>query len=100
MNQVIKTMTIKLEETDSTGSFYIGTYDNKQAEISWKKHDGYIAVDETRVDDLLKGLGIGLKLFDVLIEHAREHSLKIKAECPFVVKMFERYPENQDLLVK
>ena len=100
LNQVIKTMDIKLEETGTTGSFYIGTYDNKVAEINWKKHDGYIEVDETLVDESLKGQGYGFKLFDVLIDHAREHSLKIKPVCSFVVKMFERHPEHQDLLVK
>ncbi len=100
MNQVIKTMDYKLDETGTTGSFYIGTYDNKVAEISWKKHDGYIEVDETRVDESLKGHGIGIKLFDLVVDHARTNSLKVKPVCTFAVKMFERYPEHQDLLVK
>ena len=100
LNQQISIMDMKLEETGTTGSFYIGTFDKKVAEISWKKHDGYIEVDETRVDETLKGQGFGFKLFDVLIDHAREHSLKIKPVCSFVVKMFERHPEHQDLLVK
>lgn len=92
-------MTIKLEETDTHGSFYIGPYENKVAEINWKKHDGFIEVDETRVDEALKGQGIGIKLFNRVIEHAREHSVKIKPVCSFVVKMFERHPELQDLLM-
>lgn len=93
-------MEIKLEETDTTGSFYLGTLDNKVAEINWKKHDGYIEADETRVDDSLKGQGVAVKLYNRLIDHAREHSLKIKPVCSFVVKMFERYPEHRDLLVE
>ena len=93
-------MDIKLEETGTTGTFYIGQYDNKIAEINWKKHDGFIAVDETRVDESLKGQGYGIKLFDKVVEYAREHSLKIKPVCSFVVKMFERHPEHQDLVVE
>ncbi len=92
-------MDIKLEDTAISGSFYIGTYDNKVAEINWKKYEGYIAVDNTRVDDSLKGHGYGLKLFNKVVEYVREHSLKIKPVCPFVVKMFERYPEHQDLVM-
>ena len=93
-------MDMIMEETGTTGSLYMGEYDNKVAEINWKKHDGYIEVDETRVDESLKGQGVGIKLFDLVIEHARKHSLKIKPECSFVVKMFERHPEHRDLLVK
>ena len=93
-------MDIKMEETLNRGSFYIGKYDNKVAEINWGKHDGYIEVDETRVDESLKGQGIGIKLFKLVIEHARKHSLKIKPVCSFVVKMFERHPEHRDLLVE
>jgi predicted GNAT family acetyltransferase len=93
-------MDIKLEETDTGGSFYIGKYDNKVAEINWKTYDGYIAVYETRVDDSLKGQGYGKKLFDKVVEYAREHSLKVKPICSFVVKMFERHPELQDLVVE
>lgn len=93
-------MDIKLEDTGTRGSFYIGNYDNKVAEINWKKYDGFIAVVETRVDDSLKGQGIGKKLFEKVVEYALEHSLKIKPVCSFVVKMFERHPEHQHLLAE
>lgn len=93
-------MNLKLEETDTTGSFYSGEYDNKVAEINWKKHDGYIEVDETRVDETLKGHGYGMKLLNMVIEHARKNSLKIKPVCPYVVKMFDRHPEFHDVLME
>ncbi|MDY0103481.1 MAG: GNAT family N-acetyltransferase [Lentimicrobium sp.] len=93
-------MDIKLEETGKSGSFYIGKYENKAAEINWKTHDGYIEVYETRVNDSLKGHGYGIKLFNRVVEYAQEHSLKIKPVCSFVAKMFERHPELQDLKVE
>lgn len=93
-------MNIKLKEAEKSGSLYIGKYKNKVAEINWKKHDDYIVVDETRVDESLKGQGYGIKLFEEVVEYARKHSLKIKPVCPFVAKMFERHPRHQDLVVK
>jgi predicted GNAT family acetyltransferase len=33
-----------------------------------------------------------------MIEHARTHGLKVRPTCSYVIKMFERFPEDRDLL--
>ncbi|MDY0027187.1 MAG: GNAT family N-acetyltransferase [Lentimicrobium sp.] len=93
-------MDIKLDESAGRGSLYIGKIDNKVGELQWKIHDDYIEADSTEIDESLKGQGYGQKLFEELVRHARERKLKIKPVCPFVVKMFERHPEDHDVLYK
>lgn len=93
-------MVIKLDEKPGEGSLYMGKYDNKVAELHWKIHNDFIEADSTDVDESLKGQGIGKRLFEEMIKHARERKLKIKPVCPFVVKMFERHPEDSDVLYK
>lgn len=69
------------------------------AEISWinGQHEGYIIADHTRVDDSLRGKGAGIKLLNTLIEFAREKQIKIQLVCPFIVAMFDRHVEYQDV---
>lgn len=93
-------MDIKLDEKPGKGSLYIGKFDNKVAELQWKIHDEYIEADSTEVENSLKGQGYGKKLYRELIRHARENKLKIKPVCPFVGRMFERHPEDHDVLYK
>jgi len=42
--------------------------------------------------------GVGLKLLDRAVAHARANSLKIVPQCPFAKKMFDRKPEIHDVL--
>ena len=41
----------------------------------------------TGVSDELGGQGLGTKLVDAVVEHARQNNLKIIASCPFA-KMY------------
>lgn len=56
------------------------------------KADGTLAYEEFRDHRL------GMPLFDHLIGFAQEKGIKIYPTCPFVVKMFARKPELNDLL--
>jgi hypothetical protein len=94
-------MEIKISETPDKGMVYITGGVKNLAEMTWVKGgEGYIIVDHTMVDDSLKGLGIGRKLLNHIVELARERNLKIMPLCPFVVATFRKVEEIGDVLYK
>jgi hypothetical protein len=94
-------MEIKISETPDKGKVYITGGVKNLAEMTWVKGgEGYIIVDHTMVDDSLKGLGIGRKLLNHIVELARERNLKIMPLCPFVVATFRKVEEIGDVLYK
>lgn len=91
-------MTIKLNEKENTGKFFIGNQDDPKAEIAFKKEQGDVIVAKhTKVSDELKGEGVGRKLLDKLVKKARNENKKIKAECSYVQHVFEKYNEYNDV---
>lgn len=56
-----------------------------------------LSVDSTFVDPSLRGQGIAHQLVDELADYARKNDYKIKPECSYVVDLFERSDEYQDV---
>jgi hypothetical protein len=84
-------MNIEHEGTLTDGRFVIRQMDTILAEIVYEHHStGTIAATHTRVDESLKGQGIGRKLLDRLADMARENNLKILPLCSFVVAAMEK----------
>ncbi|MDR0833921.1 MAG: N-acetyltransferase [Candidatus Symbiothrix sp.] len=63
----------------------------------WEGKDT-IVIDHTGVGPQYEGQGIGRQLFDKAVEFARTNEVKIVPVCPFVVALFERLPETNDVL--
>ncbi len=62
--------------------------------IHWTAVDTHtIAADHTFVDESLRGRGVAKALLDALAAHAVSQGWKIRADCPFVAKWFERSAE-------
>ncbi len=79
--------------------FYHGPEDNPLAKIIYTPaEDGVIIATSTVVDPSLRGQGIAKKLLDHLADFARQEGLKIRPECSYVVKAFERYSEYKDVI--
>lgn len=57
-----------------------------------------IIIDHTGVAPQYEGQGVGKSLFGKAVEFARENKVKIVPVCPFVVALFKRMPETQDVL--
>lgn len=63
--------------------------------ISWTiRKDGVYEANHTYVNPQFRGMGIANILLDKLVEKARSENFKIKAVCSFVVKMFEKSPND------
>ncbi|HZW68243.1 MAG TPA: GNAT family N-acetyltransferase [Pseudogracilibacillus sp.] len=82
--------------------FYIGEDENNPiAQITYKDQDEQtIVADHTFVSDELRGQGIAGKLFDQLIQYARQENKKIVPVCSYVKIKMERSDEYADLIAK
>lgn len=67
------------------------------AEIEWTETDGQMVMTHTYVSDQLRGQGVAKKLLDRAADYAREHDLKMKPVCSYVVSAFERSNEYDDV---
>lgn len=86
---------VKHEETALHGEFTIG----RHAIMTYRKSgDGHIVVNHTRVAREAQGQGLAGRLYRAMVDHARAHGLKVTPTCSYVVRMFERFPEDRDLL--
>lgn len=64
------------------------------------QEEDVIAVDYTFVDESLRGQGIARELVEEVVSFARKNNLKIVPLCPYVVKVFERGNEYEDVYKK
>jgi len=55
-------------------------------------------IEHTKVDDSLKGEGIGKKLLAELVDYVRANNIKVIPLCPFANATFKRTKEWQDVL--
>ena len=94
-------MNIQHESGETKGAFYIEQDGNRVAEITYSKlGNTQIIIDHTEVSDALSGEGVGRKLVEHAVAHARENNLKVIPLCPFAKSIIERDESLQDVLKK
>ena len=55
--------------------------------------------NHTFVDPSLRGQGVARQLVDKLADFARDENLKIHATCPYIVSLFEKSTEYDDVKI-
>jgi predicted GNAT family acetyltransferase len=83
---------LKLNE-NGRGSFFIEENGEDIAEMNIGIANNILTAYHTEVSDKLKGQGIGKRLLEAMVEHARSNHLKVIALCPFVYAAFKQHPE-------
>jgi predicted GNAT family acetyltransferase len=79
----------------SGGEFLIG----RKAVMTYRNAgEGHIIVNHTRVAKEYGGQGLAGKLYQAMVEYAREENLQVTPTCSYVVHKFERNPEDRDVL--
>ena len=91
-------MEIKLEESDSKGSFFIEEDGKRLGEMIFSRYPDRILIEHTEVSEALRGKNAGKQLVAAGVEFARKNKLKVVPLCPFAKKVFERVKEYQDVL--
>ena len=88
-------MLISKRISDKNGEFYIDKNGEKIAEMTFTfAGKNILTVEHTWVSPKEEGLGLGKKMFDELINFAREHSIKIFATCPYVIHNLDKYKDE------
>ena len=82
--------------------FYIGeSQEDAIGRITFAvESEDVIVADHTFVNPDYRGKNIARQLLDRLVDYAREKHLKIRPQCSYVVKAFEKYREYQDIIAK
>ena len=57
-----------------------------------------VVIEHTEVDRSLRGKHGGRRFFEGMVAWARQTGTKIRSECPFTTRMFEREPSSRDVL--
>lgn len=93
-----KDYTVKLNKNEKT--FYLrGNGENLGHLIYTISDDKVMTLVGTRVDESLKGKGLGVNLIDSAIDFARKNDYKLDATCPYAVLMLDRKRDDlKDLL--
>ena len=86
---------ISHQETATGGEFTIG----RKAIMTYRKMgEDSIIVNHTRVAKESQGKGLARMLYRHMVNFARERNLRVTPGCSYVVAMFERFPEDRDVL--
>ncbi len=82
--------------------FFIGeNEENAIAKVTYKDKDSStIIVDHTYVSEELRGQGIAGKLYNTIIDYARQENKKIVPECSYIKTKMEHNKSDQDLLAE
>ena len=89
-----------MEIKSGKNKFYIGESESQAlAYITFAdgQQDNVIVADHTFVKPELRGQNVARALLDRLANYAREHNLKIKPVCSYVVKSFEKSSAYNDV---
>lgn len=92
-------MNINHIEEGKTGYFFAAEDSVEVGRITYvMAGDTKLVIEHTEVNPTYEGNGIGRKLVFAVVDHAREHQLKILPVCVFARALFDKIPEIQDVL--
>lgn len=66
--------------------------------LSYELKDGVLDLQHTVVDPRKRGDGLGGRLVETAMQHARAEGLTVRPTCPFIPRYLQDHPEHQDLV--
>ena len=93
-------MTFRHGETTAGGPFFNSPNHENYGYIEHEWQGDVMAITHTVVAPAHQGKGIAKMLLDEVARYARLHQKKLRAVCPYVVKMFARYAAYDDVKVE
>ena len=90
-----ETADIRHCKSASGGEFLIG----RNAIMTYRNAgEGHIIVNHTRVARESQGQGLAGRLYRAMVDFARQERLQVTPTCSYVVRQFERHPEDRDVI--
>lgn len=91
-------MDIQRKIDDDKGRFFIEKDGRQIAELDFKIEDNILDAYHTGVRPELEGQGIAGRLFNEMVDYAREKGYKVNPSCPYILAKFrKRLDEYRDL---
>lgn len=88
-------MHIEHQATAEKGRFVISEGGKELGEMTYQvSAPGEITIDHTLGFPGSKGKGVGIRLLDAAVAHARKNGLRIVPACSFVAHVMESAPEE------
>jgi predicted GNAT family acetyltransferase len=66
--------------------------------LSYELRDGVLDMQHTVVDPAMRGHGLGGRLVEAGLRHARAEGLQVRPTCPFIPPYMAQHPEHLDLM--
>lgn len=66
--------------------------------LSYELREGVLDLQHTVVDPAMRGHGLGGRLVEAGLSHARAEGLQVRPTCPFIPPYVAQHPEYQDLI--
>jgi predicted GNAT family acetyltransferase len=85
---------IELETDGAHGRYVIHFPNGMEAEMTFMRSNGVMAIDHTLVPPALEGRGIAAKLVERAVADARAEKFKIQPICSYVVVAFQRHKHD------
>lgn len=62
-----------------------------------REGESVVVIEHTEVDSSLRGHEGGRQLFEKVVAWARRCGYRVRSQCPFTARMFDRTPSAQDI---
>ncbi|QFG69693.1 GNAT family N-acetyltransferase [Ornithinimicrobium pratense] len=66
--------------------------------LSYEMRGDVMDMQHTVVDPAMRGHGLGGRLVEAGLQHARAEGLRVRPTCPFIPPYMAQHPEHLDLL--
>lgn len=94
-------ITFDRHEIDARHGRYVARVAGREGEAEIRfthRGPGVISADHTEAPESLRGTGAAAALVGHMIDDARKTGLRIRPDCPYVLKLYARHPEWQDVM--
>lgn len=81
-------------DQNNRGSFFIEQDGKQVAELDFEIHNNLLNAYHTGVRPELEGQGIAGRLFNEMVNYARENGYKVIPSCTYIHAKFRRHPED------
>lgn len=67
------------------------------AELGYVREEGLLTIEHTRVDEKLRGRGVGERLVEAAVCFARDEGMRVKPVCAYARALFDRSAKYEDV---
>ncbi|MBC7120298.1 MAG: N-acetyltransferase [Candidatus Methanosuratus sp.] len=89
-----------MEVVNTGKAFTIRLSPRSSAELAYHTEMDLIFLDSTYVPKKFRGKGVGSRLVEAAISHAKENGLRVVPVCPFAAEYFKKHPEHNGMLAQ